>query len=1148
MVGAIEKKRIIDYDLRQKGNRMKSKKAILMSLLWVLFLYFPVEMLFPGRESRDDLVFELIGSKSEGISGTVFCVYQDSYGFVWFGTLNGLYQYDGYEFTHYTYRPSKPGGLSNRYILSIAEDRERVLWVGTANSLERFERGKKEFTHFQVPLRASAGGMYSPIGAIVDSAVLRGSLWVVTSNGLESFDKARGEFAIDSLYVRYTEQYPRKSVTCITEDAGGFLWFGTAHGLHKYDIRNKKIEVFRHNDAVMGEASPNFITKILPGGQDSHIYWIGTRGGLCRFDSRTKGFTLYRHDESDPGSISHNVISDIALSHQDGSVIWLGTEGGGLVKFNTVTGQAINYKNERGNETSLKSNHVTTVYESPSGVLWLGTLIGGGRRANVSGRIFKDFSLPGNNESDFSEGLVFAIYEARSYPGKIWVSGLDGFYSYEKETGQFDQVKLGVGESRGMGDQIIYDLLESSATPGEIWLGTMKHGLICFDPRTNKMKAYTHEPANPASISENAVYKLYESPGEGGVLWAGTLQGGLNRLEVGPGEFKRYGIPEASGEVPCSILDIIEIPGRSGVLWLATLVRGFVGFDKRSGKFTLYPERQERAGTISESIFSFHYSLVTPGDLWMGGEKGVLKFDLESKVFVDFKGQEGLSDYQVARILEDGRGNFWISTSSGLIRFNPVSGDMRRYDTRDGLMRNEFSRAAWKSETGEMYWGNFYGFNSFDPEKVSDNLYQPPVVITDFLVFNRPVKVGDLGKDGKPILERDIMESDGIRLSYEDKMFAFRFAALNYKITEKNQYAYRMEGFDNKWNEVGETRMAIYTGLPAGHYRFWVKGSNNDGVWNEKGVSIGVVILPPWWQTVWAYIGYGLVVVGLLVGFFWWQRVRLVKKERAQAQLREAELRAKAAEAQARVLEAENQRKVQELEEARKLQLSMLPGKVPVHSEFEIGVYIKTATEVGGDYYDFYTDGEGCLTVAVGDATGHGLKAGTMVSIMKGVFLTEVDRITSELEGFIMKSSRTIRQMKLGNLFMGLTLLRVKGRRGVIASAGMPPVYVYREETGKVEEILHKAPPLGAFEHFSYCHNNLELKQGDTLLMLSDGLPELFNLEGEMFGYGRVKELLAKTGLKSPAGVIEYFVSAGEEWLKGKPQDDDITFVVLKVR
>jgi len=261
--------------------------------------------------------------------------------------------------------------------------------------------------------------------------------------------------------------------------------------------------------------------------------------------------------------------------------------------------------------------------------------------------------------------------------------------------------------------------------------------------------------------------------------------------------------------------------------------------------------------------------------------------------------------------------------------------------------------------------------------------------------------------------------------------------------------------------------------------------------------------------------------------------------------IKESELRARAAEAQARAVQAENMRQNMELEEARKLQLSMLPHSLPDVPGLDIAVHMETATEVGGDYYDFHLDDDGTLAVAVGDATGHGLKAGTMVSVIKGLFCSEYSH--GDIGAFFRKCTHTIKHMRLGNLYMALTRMNIKGDIVNISSAGMPPLLIYRAATGTLETVTLRGTPLGAFSNADYHSGEIRLAKGDTVMLYSDGLPELFNKEGEMFGYGRVPELF-KTACPRPVDeIIAFLKDAGDQWLDGKDPDDDITFVVIKV-
>jgi len=291
-------------------------------------------------------------------------------------------------------------------------------------------------------------------------------------------------------------------------------------------------------------------------------------------------------------------------------------------------------------------------------------------------------------------------------------------------------------------------------------------------------------------------------------------------------------------------------------------------------------------------------------------------------------------------------------------------------------------------------------------------------------------------------------------------------------------------------------------------------------------------------------LGLFILVGGIYLTHLF-QHARLVKREREKAQIREAELRAQTAEAQARAIHAENDRKTHELEEARKIQLSMLPKELPKISNLDIAVHMQTATEVGGDYYDFYKDGNGSLTIVVGDATGHGLKAGTMVSVIKGLFISSA--ADTDTKTFFEKCTRTIKQLHLGNLYMALSFVKIENNELFASCAGMPPIYIYRNEGKTVEQILLKGMPLGAFDNFEYKNAKVKLNEGDTILLFSDGLAELFNDKKEMYDYDRIKSTFENNGHKSSQLIVDDLVEEVDKWRNGNSPNDDVTLVVLKV-
>jgi serine phosphatase RsbU (regulator of sigma subunit) len=351
-----------------------------------------------------------------------------------------------------------------------------------------------------------------------------------------------------------------------------------------------------------------------------------------------------------------------------------------------------------------------------------------------------------------------------------------------------------------------------------------------------------------------------------------------------------------------------------------------------------------------------------------------------------------------------------------------------------------------------------------------------------------------------------------------------------------------LEGFNENWIQLGNNHSVTFTNLSAGEYTLRVIGSNNDGVWNEEGTTLQIHVSPPWWKTNIAYGIYFLIFFG---GLFVVRRIEIKRREQ-KAQIRESALRIKATEAEKRALEIENERKTKELEEARQLQLSMLPKKLPELPNLEIAAFMRTATEVGGDYYDFIVQDDGVLNVAFGDATGHGLQAGTMVTLMKGFFTSDSTKFG--LKEFMSHCTRVIKEIKLGRILMSFTYLKIHDKNLQITSAGMPPIYYHHGDTNELEEIAIEGIPLGAMKIAKYETTDKKMKSGDTIFLLTDGLPEQMNSKDEMFDYHRVKKKFTSTVNDPPEKIIDKMVKAGDRWMNGTTQEDDITFVVIRIK
>ncbi len=364
-------------------------------------------------------------------------------------------------------------------------------------------------------------------------------------------------------------------------------------------------------------------------------------------------------------------------------------------------------------------------------------------------------------------------------------------------------------------------------------------------------------------------------------------------------------------------------------------------------------------------------------------------------------------------------------------------------------------------------------------------------------------------------------------LSNSENSFVFNYAALNYRDPRQTNYEHFLEGFDKEWSRPSVLPFKEYQNLPSGNYTFRVRGITSNGVkTNEEYYSFR--INPPWWRTWWAYGLYIIGFVGILGG------------------IRKYELERRKENENKKFLQLENERKTKELDEARQLQLSMLPKQIPILPHLDIAVFMKTATEVGGDYYDFHVHLDGTLTVILGDATGHGMMSGMMVSIMKSLFMS--DRTNKELKPFFKNANEAIKDMQLGRLMMGLTCVQISNNKIITTNAGMPPLFIYRKNSQSIEEVVINNMPLGAMKGITYDIKELKIERGDTLLLMSDGFAELRNENNEFYGYKRARNSFEESAKKEPEEIISYLRAQARFWTNDKEPDDDVTFVVIKVK
>lgn len=831
-----------------------------MSRLSKLF-FFSICLLMvfsPIVFSQERLIkFENIGSRQGLPQASIHCIWQDSKGFIWIGTELGVNRYDGYDFIVYNPDVKNPQSLSNNWVYSVYEDHLGNLWIGTDDGLNRFNREKEVFIRYFHDPEESNSLSNNKVYTIYEDR--SGVLWIGTDNGLNKFERKDETFKRYQFEPENPQSLSNNYIRSIFEDASGALWVGTDNGLNKLNRQEETWLRIQSDSKDPNSLSHNSIDSIC---EDSFgMLWIGTDRGLAQFDARTGKSTRYRHIPRDSKSLSDDWIH-VVYKDRSGT-LWIGTDEGGLNRFDREKSEFTCYQNDPNNPNSLGSNRIYSMCEDQSGMIWVGTDGGAVSKFNSEPKRFKHFTHDSENRNSISHPFVRAFYEEKS--GTLWVGTEGGLNKYDPENNRFIHYRYNPRDRRSLSNDRVFSIVKDSS--GAFWIGTYGGGLNKFNPKSGTFIHYRHSPTVPNSLSDDRIRVIYE--GQPGVLWIGTDGGGINKFETEKGIFTRYrhdpNDPDSlSHDRIWSILK-----SRSGKMWIATFGGGLDKFDPEKGRFSHYRFDPNDPNSLSNDYtVTLHED--RSGIIWIGSNgSGIIRFDPQKETFSNYAESDGLPGSAVYGILEDNGGNLWVSTNNSLSRFNPQTKTFRNYDINDGLQSNEFNGGSrYKSPKGEMFFGGINGFNRFYPELIKDNPYIPNVVITNFRIFNKVVPIQE-GKDGQSPLTKSITETDKIELSYRDNMLSFEFAALHYVFPDKNKYAYRMEGFNKDWIYTSAAqRFASYTNLDPGEYTFRVKASNNDGLWNEEGASLKIVIIPPFWETFWFRIVSVVFIISLIfLGF-----------------------------------------------------------------------------------------------------------------------------------------------------------------------------------------------------------------------------------------------------------------------------------------
>lgn len=843
-------------------------------LSWSLFFFLLIQPLLYSQ--KENIRFKRI-SIEDGLSQvSVNCILQDNKGFMWIGTRDGLNRYDGYKFKVYKYNPDDRKTISDNFVKVIYKDKEGMLWIGTnSGGINGFDPQTECFTRYMKGKNKNQGLNNNEVSCIYEDR--SGIIWIATNGGgLNKFDRETRHF---TYYTNETSGLSDNHVTCIYEDRYGMFWVGTlGYGLNLFDRTIGRFNHYIHDTNDPKSLSHNKVNCIY---EDEYgDLWIGTDNGLNIFDRNKKNFTSYQYDEKNSSSLSNN---NVKVIYEDKSkILWIGTENG-LNMFERNTRTFVRFKYDVADIHSLNHNDVLSIYEDNSGILWIGTE-GGLNKFCPNTKNFSLYVHEAENPNSLNHNDVWAIYEDRS--GILWIGTYGkGLNRYDRKTGIFKFYTTENTENSTLSHDDIRTIYEDRF--GVLWIGTYGGGLNEFDRRNEKFRHYRNEENNSASLSNDYVLSIYED--HSGDMWIGTSKGGLNMFDRGSERFKRYKHDEKNLKSLShnTVRTIYE--DNTGILWIGTN-DGLNKFNKEKEEFTSYHHDVDNPKSLSHNRVSAIYEDLS-GNLWIGTYGGGLNnFNREKEQFRSFQERDGLSNDVIYGILEDGQGNLWMSTNMGISRFTPKTKNFKNYDVDDGLQSNEFNAGAYfrNQKTGEMFFGGVYGFNSFFPENIVDDLFIPPVCLTDFLISNISVPLKQLNSSSP--LEKPIHGTESLTLSYKQNFFSFEFAALHYASPRRNRYKYKMDEWDDEWIRADfQNRRATYTNLPAGNYIFRVIGSNKDGTWNNDGTSIKIKILPPPWKTWWACTLYILALAFIVLRFFHSKKILAKKVEKRTKELRDAQ-------------------------------------------------------------------------------------------------------------------------------------------------------------------------------------------------------------------------------------------------------------------
>jgi ligand-binding sensor domain-containing protein/signal transduction histidine kinase/DNA-binding response OmpR family regulator len=753
-------------------------------------------------------------------NNSVSCSLQDKNGFLWFGTINGLNRFDGYSFKIFRHNSEDSTSIGSNFIRCLYEDKKGIIWAGTNKGIYLYNPCSEKFSLF-------SQHHLEEVSDIKEDK--HGKLWLISSSDLFSYEPQTGKIKF------YPMDTKRGTVSSIAIAADGSIWVSTTTAiLNKYISRDDRFIAY----GLLKSPDPHqsiLIEKIFPLHDNNLLVGTLTQG-VKRFD------------------VTHKTFQDIVCVNPDKTDIyvrdfmqmsetqyWIATETG-IYIYDSKDQHILRLKKEYDDAYSISDNVILTFCKDREGGVWIGTYFGG---LNYYPKQFATFQkyFPEYSKPSLSGNAVHEI--CKDQFGNLWVGTEDGgLNKIEVSNNRYTSFKPS-GTKTSIAYHNIHGLLASGDS---LWVGTFMHGLDILDIKSGKVIRHYNSGPRPGELKNNFIITIYQT--RAGEVMVGT-QSGLFRYNRPTDDFSS--VPGFDSQIQTLWED------NQGTLWACTRGNGVIYYNARTEQKGSLLYNAKDTNSLSNNYVNGIYEDIKH-NLWFATDGGLCKFQKDKKIFKRYTTRNGLPDNLIFRILEDDKNNLFLSTSKGLACFNPENGYIKTYTQSNGLMSDQFNyNSAYKDSDGRMYFGSVKGMISFKPDEFIKNTGIPPVYITGLEVNNREISANMTGS----LLKESIIYTKTLSLPYDQSSLSLDFAALSYTVPDMNEYAYKMEGLDKDWIFLKKNRKVYYTKLAPGNYIFKVKGSNSSGIWNQQEARLEIKISPPYWASIWAYIFYAIVILGI---------------------------------------------------------------------------------------------------------------------------------------------------------------------------------------------------------------------------------------------------------------------------------------------